>query len=133
MTRALDATPATAYAPCPSPLARAVRGRHPRGDGARSRSAGAAPAFLFPPGELFATSGARDALAGAGTNPLQYLARHVTGDWGDVTTADRAANDHAVRFGGRILSEYRLAKGVRLWVLTEADRSSTTLLLPSEY
>jgi hypothetical protein len=89
--------------------------------------------MLFPLGEVRATPAAMRALADAAANPVHYLARHATGDWGEVRAEDRAANDHALRTGGRLLSEYRLRTGVRLWVLTEADRSASTLLLPSDY
>jgi len=63
---------------------------------------------------------------------LAALGRHVRGDWGDVDAEDRAANDRALREGTRVLSSYR-AGGVKFWVITEADRSATTVLLPSEY
>jgi hypothetical protein len=59
------------------------------------------------------------------------LERHRTGDWGDVPEEDARENEVAVRYGFRVLSSYRVA-GKRLWVITEADRSVTTLLLPSE-
>jgi hypothetical protein len=61
------------------------------------------------------------------------LARHASGDWGLVDTGDARANDEAVEHGGRILSAYETTAGVRYWILTEADRSMTTVLLPSEY
>ena len=61
------------------------------------------------------------------------LRRHTAGDWGDVDPDDRAANDDAVRSGGRLLSVYRTANGTTFWVLTEADRSATTVLLPDDY
>ena len=60
------------------------------------------------------------------------LERHRTGDWGDVPEEDARENEVAVRYGFRVLSSYRVA-GERLWVITELDRSVTTLLLPSEY
>jgi len=61
------------------------------------------------------------------------LRRHAAGDWGDVTPDDRAANDDALKSGERILSVYRSATGTTFWVLTEADRSATTVLLPDDY
>ncbi len=61
------------------------------------------------------------------------LRRHAVGDWGDVTPDDRAANDDALRSEERILSVYRSATGTTFWVLTEADRSATTVLLPDDY
>ena len=60
------------------------------------------------------------------------LERHRRGDWGDLDESDRAANDRALVHGGRVLSAY-LAEGIRLWCITEADRSTTTLLLPEDY
>jgi hypothetical protein len=64
---------------------------------------------------------------------ISLLIRHVTGDWGDVDSQDHATNDHAVIQGERVLSAYRLPDGTDVWVITEADRSTTTFLLPSEY
>ena len=69
----------------------------------------------------------------AGLAPDVFLARHVAGDWGDVPDEDAAENELSVREGFRVLSSYATAAGVRLWVITEADRSSTCLLLPEEY
>jgi len=65
---------------------------------------------------------------------LEFLSRHVSGDWGDLCDDDRRENDLSVMEGFRILSAYRLPRtGVKLWIITEADRSATTFLLPSEY
>ena len=61
------------------------------------------------------------------------LSRHVRGDWGDVCEDDKQANDNALRNGGRLLSSYLGSDGTKFWIITEADRSVTTLLLPSEY
>ena len=63
---------------------------------------------------------------------LELLRRHLSGDWGEVSKEDAKANDHALTHGERILSSYRV-KGEKLWVITEADRSSTTVLTPGEY
>jgi hypothetical protein len=90
-------------------------------------------AILFPLGRLLATPGALAALERAGCDPVHLIARHVTGDWGELDAEDRDANERAVREGSRILSAYRLPAGQRIWVITEADRSLTTLLLPEEY
>ncbi|HZY87571.1 MAG TPA: hypothetical protein VFE78_22220 [Gemmataceae bacterium] len=87
----------------------------------------------FPLGQLAATPAALRALATAGQSPAAFLARHRAGDWGEVGAADWRANDSALRHGGRLLSAYRTAKSVRLWVITEADRSVTSVLLPEEY
>jgi hypothetical protein len=84
-------------------------------------------------GRLLATPGALAAFAEARETPISYLARHATGDWGSLDEHDKAANEEALRVGARILSAYRLSTGERIWIITEADRSSTTLLLPDEY
>ncbi len=65
--------------------------------------------------------------------PLRLLARHAVGDWGDITEEDRRENERAVAAGCRLLSAYTLRDGTRIWIITEADRSSTTILLPGEY
>jgi hypothetical protein len=59
--------------------------------------------------------------------------RHIAGDWGDLDEEDWKANDEAVEYGSRILSAYSDRHGVRFWIITEADRSATTVLLPEEY
>ena len=61
------------------------------------------------------------------------LRRHASGDWGEVDPDDRAANDDALRSGERLLSVYQSATGTTFWVITEADRSVTTVLLPDDY
>jgi len=88
---------------------------------------------LFPLGQVVATPGALQALAEAGQTPLALLRRHQCGDWGDLDAEDKAENDFSVTHGLRILSAYTLNTGVKLWLITEADRSYSTLLLPSEY
>ena len=87
----------------------------------------------FSLGRLVATPGALRALAASPQDGPAFLARHVSGDWGDVDAHDHQANDAALRDGDRLLSAYTTSAGVRLWVITEADRSATTLLLPDEY
>ena len=89
--------------------------------------------MLFPLGMTLITPGARDAIADAGQLPLTFLERHVSGDWGELSEADKRENDASIEKGFRILSAYRTSEGVKLWVITEADRSATTILLPSEY
>ncbi len=69
----------------------------------------------------------------AQANPVHLLARHATGDWGELDAEDRAANGRAVATGERILSAYTLTTGEQLWIITEADRGATTMLLPREY
>jgi hypothetical protein len=87
----------------------------------------------FPLGRIVATPGALGALEEAGENPGTFIKRHSAGDWGELDDHDRQENELSVERGFRILSSYTLASGTKLWIITEADRSSTTLLLPSEY
>jgi hypothetical protein len=88
---------------------------------------------LFPPGRIVATPGALDALNVSGPALASLLARHLSGDWGTLDAHDRQANDAALRDGSRLLSAYMLDNGTKVWVITEGDRSSTCVLLPSEY
>jgi hypothetical protein len=93
----------------------------------------------FPLGKLVATPGALQALEESGETPLPFVARHAAGDWGDLDASDRRANDDAVAHEGdldrqqRVLSSYLTRNKVKVWVITEWDRSVTTLLLPDEY
>ena len=87
----------------------------------------------FPLGQTVATPGALEALQEAGQSPAEFLSRHVQADWGEVCAEDGKLNDDALVNGERVLSAYRTCKGVRLWVITEADRSSTCVLLPEDY
>jgi hypothetical protein len=93
---------------------------------------------LFSLGRIVATPGAIHVLQTAGQSPREFLARHVTGDWGDLVDEDKSLNDIASIDGSRILSSYVTRKGEQIWVITEAVnevglRYSTCLLLPSEY
>ena len=88
---------------------------------------------LFALGELYITQNAADVLEQAGQAPTEFLIRHVTGDWGELDAEDWATNDEAVSTEGRILSAYTTAAGEKVWVITEGDRSATTLLLPDDY
>jgi hypothetical protein len=88
---------------------------------------------LFPLGRLVATPAALAALEEAGESALTYLTRHVTEDYGDLTYGDIRANESAVKHGDRILSAYHLKSGQKIYVITEADRSSTCVMLPSDY
>ncbi|MCA1623549.1 MAG: hypothetical protein LC778_07035 [Acidobacteria bacterium] len=90
-------------------------------------------AILFSLGQVLLTLGAREALEESNQTANEFLAKHQKGDWGIVCQDDKKENDFSVKEGFRILSAYRTARDVRLWVITEADRSSTTVLLPSEY
>ncbi len=91
------------------------------------------PPVSFELGQVVATPGALDALTAAGETPLPYLARHAAGDWGDLGEDDKMLNDLAVTHDERILSAYTLTDGTRIWIITEGDRSATTVLLPEEY
>lgn len=89
-------------------------------------------------GRIVATPGALHALKDAGQSAGEFLARHVTGDWGDLDDEDKSLNNAALIDGSRLLSAYKTRKGERLWIITEAaneggHRPSSTLLLPSEY
>ncbi len=64
---------------------------------------------------------------------LLALNRHAQGDWGELCADDRKANDNALRFGDRVLSAYKAGTGVKFWIITEADRSATTILMPEDY
>jgi hypothetical protein len=88
---------------------------------------------LFRTGQTVATPGALDALAKAEQRPSEFLSRHLQGDWGELCEEDKQANQDALEQGLRLLSAYRTADGTKLWIITECDRSATTLLLPSEY
>ena len=87
----------------------------------------------FPLGAVVATPGALEALETAGQSPAEFLSRHAAGDWGEIGSEDSRANDEAVANGERLLSAYRTKAGEKIWIITEADRSATTILLPSEY
>ena len=91
------------------------------------------PEPLFPLGTLVATPGALIALKRNATLPSTLLVKHGAGDWGVVDAEDWQANDAAAANRGRVFSAYRLADGTKLWCITEADRSSTCLMLPDEY
>jgi hypothetical protein len=86
----------------------------------------------FPLGRVVATPGALRLLTEAGAYPFDYLARHATGDWGNLCAFDRRQNEIALREGYRVLSSYDVS-AERVWIITEADRSVTTILLPEEY
>ena len=88
------------------------------------------PKPLFRLGQVVGTPGALQAFEETGENPLEYLLRHVTGDWGDLCEEDKAENQLAIEQGLRTFSAYMLNNGTKIWVITEWDRSATTLLLP---
>jgi len=93
---------------------------------------------LFAAGVLLATPGASEAFERNHQTPLEFLQRHLSGDWGDLDPEDKQANDQALIDGGRLLSAYHLKDGTKVWCITEAvgengHREATTFLLPSEY
>ncbi len=87
----------------------------------------------FDAGTVVATPGALAMLARHGKDPGEYLARHLSGDWGDLGAFDLRENGRALSTGARLFSAYAISPAETLWVITEADRSSTCLLLPEEY
>lgn len=88
---------------------------------------------LFHAGQIVATPGALDAFEQNAQEPITFLKRHLTGDWGDVCAEDAQENTAAVKDGYRILSAYHLHDDTKIWIITECDRSVTTFLLPSDY
>ena len=88
---------------------------------------------LFDLGQVVATPGALDALRRSSQSPGEFLMKHVRGEWGDLDAEDAEANRTALLEGARILSAYETRLGDKVWVITEADRSSTCVLLPEEY
>lgn len=91
------------------------------------------PKTLFTPGQIVSTPGALAAMDAAGVLPLNLLSRHLSGDWGDVDVEDASANEDALCCGLRLLSAYEIGPDTMIWLITEADRSVTTFLLPEEY
>ena len=87
--------------------------------------------FTF--GRLVTTVGALEAFQQTEDNPIQYLRRHLSGDWGDLDEHDKLENERSLLNGFRLLSAYHLSDGTKIWLITEADRSCTTFLLPDEY
>ena len=86
---------------------------------------------LFALGQIVITRHTQNVLSNRDLN--EALIRHLEGDWGQVCESDRQLNDSAIQDGGRIMSEYCSGNGVRFWIITEYDRSVTTILLPSDY
>jgi hypothetical protein len=88
---------------------------------------------LFALGQVVATPGALAALEKACLQPGDFLARHVDSDWGEIPPEDVKENEFSLKHGFRLLSVYHTGAGDRLWVITEAGRSCTSILLPEEY
>jgi len=87
---------------------------------------------LFSLGRTLSTPAAKEELNELNYSPLDLLRKHMSGDWSEMDVKDQQSNREAVSNGSRIFSAY-IIEGVKFWVITEADRSSTTILLPSEY
>jgi hypothetical protein len=87
----------------------------------------------FPLGQGVITIGAQEAFGRTGQNPLEFLVRHAQGDWGELDPEDVAENEVSLQQGFRLLSRYILVDQTVIWIITEADRSVTTILLPEEY
>ena len=88
----------------------------------------------FSPGQVVMTTGVDGLVRQGRLNPTPYLHRHLRGDWGDLSEHDRRLNDAALKSGeDRLFSSYQVTRDLKLWIITEWDRSVTTLLLPSEY
>ena len=87
----------------------------------------------FSLGRVVATPGALSVLEAAQESDLRYLYRHESGDWGEVPSEDREENELLLESGFRLLSAYTLRDGSKVWIITETDRSVTTILLPAEY
>jgi|SRR6516165_2835895 hypothetical protein len=87
----------------------------------------------FPLGQIVATPGALEALEASHQSPAEFLTRHARGDWGELSSDDIAENEFSLKNGFRLLSSYCTATGQKLWVITEAERDLTTVLLPDEY
>jgi len=88
---------------------------------------------LFSAGQIVATPSALALLEQANQSPLEFLSRHLRGDWGDLCQDDKTENELSLKYGFRLMSSYQVTDTERLWIITEADRSVTTLLLPAEY
>jgi hypothetical protein len=84
-------------------------------------------------GQVLITPAALEALETSGETLHTFLARHASGDWGEIDQDDWLANERALVDGDRLLSAYRTTKGEKLWIITEADRSASTCLKPSDY
>jgi hypothetical protein len=88
---------------------------------------------LFPAGRLVATPGALALLERINQSPSELLSRHLRGDWGNLCQEDKVENELSLKYGFRLLSSYQVTDTDKTWIITEADRSVTTLLLPDEY
>ncbi len=85
----------------------------------------------FEPGRVVATPGALESVPRG--EMMAALDRHSRGDWGECCQEDADANDRALEEGARLMSVYGTKAGTKFWIITEADRSATTVLLPEDY
>ncbi len=85
----------------------------------------------FATGQMVATPGALEAITAL--ELTSFINRHINGDWGNLDEEDKKMNDDALVHGNRLMSSYTTEQGVKIWIITEADRSSTTVLLPEDY
>jgi hypothetical protein len=88
---------------------------------------------LFPAGRIVVTRGALALLARANKSHLEFLSRHLRGDWGEICQDDKTENELSLKYGFRLMSSYHVTGSEQIWIITEADRSVTTLVLPAEY
>lgn len=88
---------------------------------------------LFSLGQIVATPGALEAIAAAKQTPDEFIRRHHIGDWGDLVEEDIRENEFSLKNNLRLHSAYLTKDGVKIWLITEADRSVTTILLPQDY
>jgi hypothetical protein len=102
-----------------------------RDDGREKDEGWLVRAVKFPLGQMLMTPGVQTRVPPS--EMMQALRRHARGDWGDVDADDRKANDWSLANGERLLSSYKTTTGVKFWIITERDRSATTVLLPDEY
>lgn len=91
------------------------------------------PELLFEPGKIVETTGALALLKKYNLHPIRLLARHLVGDWGDISAAHAQANDRALTEDARVVSSYLMPEGERLCIVTECDRTVTKFMLPTEF
>jgi hypothetical protein len=84
-------------------------------------------------GALVITQGVSELMTANRLDPFHYFGRHMQGDWGDICNEDRQLNEDALISGYRLMSVYNISTELKIWIITEADRSVTTILLPEEY
>ena len=137
---AWDMTPGSASLGRIMKITSTVKADEPEQDPATPETAmqdvqSAAKTALFPTGTLAFSRGVNDVVADGLLDPGPFIRRHFSGDWGDCCEDDKRSNDAALRLGNRLVSAYSIdiESESRLWIITEADRSVTTLLFPSEY